>query len=126
MVLHTLSMGGGEMAIKSKTKVKSNKVKVKAKTKLKPKVKPIVATVTEYTYDRLSKEEYAKALQHPKWQKKRLKIFERDGWRCKMCKDTETTLCVHHKEYTTTWPWQEPTDHMISLCIRCHRKVHNK
>lgn len=31
------------------------------------------------------KEEYAKKLMDPRWQKKRLEIFKRDGWKCQNC-----------------------------------------
>mgnify|MGYP003620613016 CR=1 FL=1 len=75
-------------------------------------------------YKKLTKAEYDLALQHPKWQKKRLKVFERDKWRCTQCKDTETTLCVHHIRYTKKYPWQENMKNLISLCISCHKEIH--
>lgn len=73
-----------------------------------------------------TKEEYAKFIQHPKWQKKRLKVFQRDNWRCRKCKDTETTLHVHHLNYTKFYPWNEPMKNLITLCTRCHGKHHKK
>lgn len=91
---------------------KINKNKVKAKPSTKPFVK-------------LSKLEYSDALQHPKWQKKRLEIFERDKWRCRECGDTETTLHVHHLSYSKKWPWNEPRKNLITYCSHCHKKVHN-
>lgn len=75
-------------------------------------------------YKRLSKSEYAKALQHPKWQKKRLRVFNRDKWRCRECGDTETTLHVHHKKYTKRYPWNELMKNLITLCSKCHKAVH--
>ena len=80
--------------------------------------------VKKLPYKRLSKEEYDKALQHPKWQKRRLKVFERDNWRCRECGDTETTLCVHHKKYTKRYPWNEPMKNLTTLCSNCHKKTH--
>lgn len=75
---------------------------------------------------RLSKKEYAKALQHPKWQKKRLRVFNRDKWKCRDCGDTETTLHVHHLKYTTKYPWNELMKNLITYCSRCHAKAHGK
>ena len=54
----------------------------------------------------------------------RLMVFERDKWRCTQCKDTETTLCVHHIIYTRKYPWQEDMKNLITLCSNCHRKIH--
>ena len=90
--------------------------KLSKKVVAKKKVKKPVA--------RLSKEEYNKALQHPKWQKKRLKVFERDGWKCRNCGDTETMLHVHHITYTKKYPWNELMRNLKSLCDRCHKKEH--
>ena len=75
-------------------------------------------------YKKLSKEEYAKALQHPKWQRKRLKIMERDKWRCKDCGNTEAQLHVHHLHYSCKFPWQELNTNLITLCNSCHAKAH--
>ncbi len=77
-------------------------------------------------YTRLTKAEYAKALQHPKWQRKRLRVFNRDNWKCTRCRDTETTLHVHHKEYTKKYPYNELMKNLVTLCSVCHRKTHNK
>jgi len=93
----------------------------KSTTKSKAKV---TAPVVETTYKRLTKEEYAKALQHPKWQKKRLKIMERDNWRCRECKNTEAQLHVHHLAYTKRWPWNEENDNLITYCNACHARAH--
>ena len=66
----------------------------------------------------------AEALQHPKQQKKRLKIFERDNWKCRDCGDTDTTLHVHHLDYTKKYPWNEPSKNLITVCTNCHKKRH--
>lgn len=65
---------------------------------------------------------YAEKLRDPRWQKKRLQIFNRDKFTCKLCKDTETTLQVHHLEYHGE-PWETPNKHLITLCEHCHHEV---
>jgi len=63
--------------------------------------------------------EYSKQLKHPKWQKKRLKILERDNFTCVHCGDTETTLNVHHKKYTGM-AWDAPDENLETVCEDCH------
>lgn len=64
---------------------------------------------------------YAEKLKHPKWQKKRLKILERDDWTCQKCDDDTSTLHVHHLEYTkNTDPWNYNDKTLITLCEYCH------
>lgn len=69
----------------------------------------------------MKKSEYFKKLKDPRWQKKRLEVFERDEWACQICFDNEATLNVHHKYYI--WkadPWDYPNDALITLCEECH------
>jgi len=84
------------------------------------KKKKIKRPIKVKKYTRLTKAQYARALQDPRWQKKRLKIFERDKWRCKKCGDKKTTLHVHHLKYTRKYPWNEPSVNLITWCSRCH------
>ena len=42
---------------------------------------------------------YQEKLKHPKWQKKRLEILQRDEFKCVHCLDGESTLHVHHNMY---------------------------
>lgn len=63
---------------------------------------------------------YAEKLKHPKWQKKRLEILERDSFTCSYCGDTETTLHVHHLEYKGKNPWDTPSDSLVCACEDCH------
>jgi len=56
---------------------------------------------------------------HPKWQKKRLHVLERDGWKCVACLDGSSTLHVHHKRYLGD-PWDVTDDDLQTLCERCH------
>lgn len=65
--------------------------------------------------------DYFEKLKDPRWQKKRLEIFERDGWRCKECYSKEKTLHVHHLFYLKgKEPWEIPNGFLITLCEDCH------
>jgi hypothetical protein len=65
---------------------------------------------------------YKRKLSSPKWQKKRLEILKRDKWKCKLCKDTETELHVHHINYSGE-PWEAPNSDLVTLCAHCHHEV---
>jgi hypothetical protein len=56
---------------------------------------------------------------HPKWQKKRLKILERDEWSCVACGDADSTLHVHHAYYEGD-PWDVEDKFLQTLCEKCH------
>ena len=64
---------------------------------------------------------YAEKLRDPRWQKKRLEIFERDGWACQLCKRTNRTLHIHHRIYIDDMePWEYGGDLLVTLCEECH------
>ena len=64
---------------------------------------------------------YAEKLKDPRWQKKRLEIFERDSWKCQACGATEIMLCVHHRYYNkNAEPWEYHNDALVTLCELCH------
>lgn len=68
-------------------------------------------------------EAYLAKLRDPRWQKKRLEVFNRDGWACKYCGDTQSSLQVHHKAYQKgKEPWDYPMDWLITACETCHEK----
>lgn len=68
--------------------------------------------------------EYLELLKHPFWQRKRLEVFERDGFKCRKCTDQLTNLQVHHLYYKfDVMPWDYPDDAMITLCELCHLKA---
>jgi hypothetical protein len=68
--------------------------------------------------------DYQTKLKSPHWQKKRLQVLNRDKWKCKLCKDEETTLHVHHLKYETKkQPWEYPMGNFVTLCEHCHREV---
>lgn len=67
---------------------------------------------------------YSEKLKHPKWQKKRLEILERDDFTCKLCKNKEETLHIHHHLYE--WgkdPWDYNNDLLDTYCSACHAIV---
>lgn len=75
----------------------------------------------------MTKKQYAAKRLDPQWQKRRLEIFERDGWACRECGDTESTLSVHHTYYVGGRdPWQYPDWSLITVCPSCHDKVGDK
>lgn len=70
----------------------------------------------------MAKESYAEKLKDPRWQKKRLKIMDRDGWECRLCEDKNFTLNVHHKKYNGQ-PWEASDEDLITLCGHCHSLI---
>jgi hypothetical protein len=66
---------------------------------------------------------YSDKLKDPRWQKKRLEIFERDGWECQVCGDKKATLAVHHRDYVFgKEPWDYPNSSLVTLCEHCHEE----
>lgn len=63
---------------------------------------------------------YVEKLKDPRWQRKRLEVFQRDNFTCQYCFSTEDTLNVHHFYYQGE-PWDVPLDALITLCECCHR-----
>lgn len=64
---------------------------------------------------------YKEKLKDPRWQKKRLEIFKRDGWCCQKCFDNQSTLHVHHRIYEPDKePWEYDDDLLVTLCDTCH------
>lgn len=68
--------------------------------------------------------QYHNKLKDPKWQKKRLEIFNRDSFTCTLCGDKESTLAVHHKEYAKSGnPWDVDNSKLITVCEQCHQEI---
>ncbi len=65
---------------------------------------------------------YKEKLRSPLWQKKRLQILERDGWRCVICGDDKSNLQVHHLVYAKADPWDYPEYVYQTLCDVCHEE----
>lgn len=51
--------------------------------------------------------------------------MQRDGFTCQCCKDTETTLNVHHLKYTKNNIWEEPSENLVTVCEHCHVELEN-
>lgn len=68
---------------------------------------------------------YFDKLKDPRWQRKRLEIFQRDDWKCTKCSSATKELHVHHTEYINGLaPHEHPDNLMVTLCCLCHRKEH--
>lgn len=68
--------------------------------------------------------DYSEKLKDPRWQKKRLRILERDGWKCKGCSSSDKTLHVHHLFYfKVKEPWEIPNGFLFTLCEDCHKCI---
>lgn len=63
---------------------------------------------------------YAEKLRDPRWQKKRLEIMQRDGWKCCCCGSADKNLQVHHLVYRKIDPWAYADVLYQTLCEECH------
>ncbi len=69
---------------------------------------------------------YSDKLTDPRWQKKRLRVFERDNWKCVQCKRKDVSLHVHHKKYHKSGdPWRTDIQSLETLCSSCHEMEKN-
>lgn len=67
---------------------------------------------------------YSEQLHDPRWQKKRLEILERDGWKCRGCFREEKELHVHHAYYRKgKKPWEYDNAVLSTFCGDCHAKI---
>ena len=68
---------------------------------------------------------YSEQIKHPKWQKKRLEILERDEFRCTNCDSKDDTLHVHHYLYKKDRKiWEYNNKYLTTLCDECHSNWH--
>lgn len=68
---------------------------------------------------------YSDKLKDPRWQKRRLQVMERDGWRCQHCHSATKTLAVHHVQYHDyADPWDYSDADLLTLCTDCHHAGH--
>lgn len=65
---------------------------------------------------------YNEKLRDPRWQKKRLDIFNRDGFQCQLCQTKTKPLHVHHMYYVHADPWDYPEEALVTLCVDCHEQ----
>lgn len=66
--------------------------------------------------------DYAKLLRDPRWQKKRLKIMERDGFACRDTGEEDVELQVHHCWYAKGGPWETPDEFLLTLTKEAHKE----
>lgn len=63
-------------------------------------------------------------LQDPRWQRKRLAVLERAGWKCEWCRTDEVNLQIHHGAYRRdAMPWEYPDEMLYCLCDHCHERA---
>lgn len=64
---------------------------------------------------------YWQQLLDPRWQKRRLEILNRAGFKCECCGDSENTLNIHHRYYERgLMAWEYPDAALVSVCADCH------
>lgn len=67
---------------------------------------------------------YSEKLRNPRWQRKRLEIWDRAGNKCENCNDSEFEMHVHHKWYERgREPWEYPNEALALLCSECHKQA---
>lgn len=66
---------------------------------------------------------YAEKLKDPRWQKKRLEIFQIADWKCEDCGDVGKEIQVHHSYYIPGKdPWEYDSSLLMCVCPECHVK----
>jgi 5-methylcytosine-specific restriction endonuclease McrA len=75
----------------------------------------------------MAKKSYSEKLLDPRWQQMRLRVFERDKWKCVICGDAKKTLHAHHPVYhpMSDGPWDYEDEQIITLCKDCHDNEHD-
>ena len=66
---------------------------------------------------------YQEKLKDPRWQRKRLEIMQRDGFKCRSCGCDDETLHVHHWRYAGE-PWEGDDKDKTTVCETCHDRIH--
>lgn len=76
----------------------------------------------------MNSKEYEEKRRSPKWQKKRLELFQKANWKCSICSDEENELHVHHLHYKNgREPWEYEDKELLVVCSKCHKeKIHKK
>lgn len=70
---------------------------------------------------------YSEKLRDPRWQRKRLEVFQRDNFTCTHCGDDLNELQVHHLDYEPgKEPWEYPIEFLTTHCAVCHGKEQNR
>lgn len=67
---------------------------------------------------------YEEQLKDQRWYYVRDRVLERDKWECQSCRSIHN-LHVHHKRYEKgRMAWEYNDDDLVTLCGKCHEKVH--
>lgn len=67
---------------------------------------------------------YSQKLKDPRWQKKRLEVMERAGFKCQTCGESTKTLNVHHVNYRKgAEPWEYDLGDLACVCEDCHSEI---
>ena len=108
---------------------------IKTKTVVdQPKEIPVKSSTPTIVFglpERETSISYDDLLKSPRWLDKRNIILERDHYKCCYCGSTYK-LQVHHKYYSKypngkkVDPWNYSNDALITLCDKCHKKVHQR
>lgn len=73
----------------------------------------------------MTRREYRKLLENPKWKIKAQFIRKRDNHKCCSCGKKSHRLQVHHTIYIKgLMPWEYDNKTLVSLCSVCHKKEH--
>lgn len=67
---------------------------------------------------------YSEKLKDPRWQRKRLEVMQKNGFKCQSCDSSTKTLHVHHKRYRKVDPWDYHFEELFCLCEDCHNSIH--
>lgn len=77
--------------------------------------------------EEMNRTDYAEQRRDPRWQKKRLQIMERDGFKCISCDASDKTLHIHHAYYVKgRMPWEYPNFSLSTMCWECHEIAHDR
>lgn len=75
----------------------------------------------------MEKKTYTELLKDPRWIETSKHIREWDGEVCLLCGDSGSSanLQVHHLYYDQNKnPWEYNRESLVTLCEKCHRKIH--
>jgi len=76
------------------------------------------------TTPKTPRKSYSEMLRDPRWQKKRLEVFEDAGWACAECGKMTEELHVHHLLYRRgAKPWEYEPGELSALCSKCHEET---
>jgi hypothetical protein len=68
---------------------------------------------------------YADLLKDPRWQRLRLEVMDRAGFKCELCGNGKLELNIHHKRYRAgAKPWEYELPELLCICLDCHQKLH--